>query len=193
VRRRATVSGKPAKTQHRKSTRPKRSDVAIAARGANLSVRDLQEQLKRQTTELEEARDERAALTEVLRVISSSPGELELVFKTILESSTRICEARFGQLFKYGDGEFRLLATHNTPVAYQEFLNRGPIKASPEIPMGQMVQAPRTIHVVDVRNLEAHANRNPLFVAGVELAGLKSRSAIAHTWYESLRRAASMS
>jgi two-component system, NtrC family, sensor kinase len=40
--------------------------------------------------------------------------------------------------------------------------------------MGKMVQAPRTIHVVDVRNLEAHANRNPLAVAGVELGGVRT-------------------
>jgi hypothetical protein len=91
-----------------------------------------------------------------------------------LENVTRICDAKFAHLFGYGDGVYRLLATHNTPTAFEEFLNRGPIKASPDIPMGQMPQAPRTIHVVDVRNLEADASRDPLVVAGVELGGVRT-------------------
>ena len=99
MRRRATVGRKPAKTKHRKPTRPKGSDAAVAASQANSSVSDLQEQLELQARDLEEARDERAALAEVLRVISSSPGDLAPVFQTMLESAVSICNAKFGNLF----------------------------------------------------------------------------------------------
>ena len=71
---------------------------ADIGRTCHSSVADLQEKLKRQARELEEAREERAAIVEVLRVISSSPGELEPVLNTILENATRICEAKFGMV-----------------------------------------------------------------------------------------------
>jgi hypothetical protein len=70
-----------------------------------LSVTNLREQLKRQTRELEAARDERAAIAEVLRAIASSSGELEPVFQAILANATHICGAKFGTLYLCeGDG-----------------------------------------------------------------------------------------
>jgi len=121
VRRRGTVNRKPAKTQHRKPTRPKRSKAARAPSQANLSVRSLQEQLKRQTRELEKARDERAALAEVLRVISTSTGELKPVFQTMLENAVRICEARFGNLFLVEGNDCRWAAGVSTPPKLVEY------------------------------------------------------------------------
>ena len=107
MRQRGTVSRKPAKTQHRKPTRPKRSSAPTAARRAISPIANLREQLKRQERELEEAREERAAIAEVLRVISSSPGELKPVFDAMLENAVRICEAKFGVLFRYHAGTFQ--------------------------------------------------------------------------------------
>ena len=98
MRRRATVGRKPAKTRHRKPTRPKRSSAAMTANQPNLSVSDLQEQLKRQARELDEAREERAALAEVLRLISSSPGELAPVFQSMLEHAVRMVASAAGGL-----------------------------------------------------------------------------------------------
>ena len=63
----------------------------------------------------------------MLRVISSSPGELEPVFNAMLENATRICEAKFGVLLLCEDGGFRMVAMHNAPPAYAEARRRDPV------------------------------------------------------------------
>jgi len=65
---------------------------------------ELEQKLEARTRELSEAREQEAATAEVLRIISSSPGELELVFDAMLENAVRICEAKFGVLYRY-DGK----------------------------------------------------------------------------------------
>src|SRR5512132_2046508 len=72
------------------------------------------------TRELNEALEQQAATSEVLRVISSSPGELEPVFNTVLANATRICEAKFGTLFLREGDALRVVAMHNTPAALAE-------------------------------------------------------------------------
>ena len=99
MRRRGTLSRKPAKTQRRKPARPKRTRAAMAASQTGLSVSDLQEQLERQARELAEARDERTAIAEVLRAISNSRGDVESVFQAILDHAVRICGAKLGRYF----------------------------------------------------------------------------------------------
>jgi two-component system, NtrC family, sensor kinase len=76
----------------------------MTANQDNLSVSDLQEQLKRQTRELEEARDERVALAEVLRIVASSPNDAQPVFESIVNSVPRLCQAKYCWVFRF-DGE----------------------------------------------------------------------------------------
>ena len=122
MRPRGTASRKPAKPQHRKPTRPKRRNAAIvASQGSSSQLADLQEQLKHQASELEEARDERAAFAEVLQVIGSSLGELELVFQAILANAMRICEAKFGVMHGYAEGAFRGLSWLSISPKLAEF------------------------------------------------------------------------
>jgi two-component system, NtrC family, sensor kinase len=81
----------------------------------------------RLTLELDEAVQRQTATAEVLKVISSSPGELKPVFEAMLAYAVRICGAKFGTLFLCeGDG-FRVVAQHNTPPALTEFRQREPI------------------------------------------------------------------
>src|SRR5262249_43614383 len=68
--------------------------------------------------ELRESLQQQTATSEVLKVISSSPGELIPVFETMLESATRICEAKFGTLYLREGDAFRAAALHNAPPAY---------------------------------------------------------------------------
>ena len=78
------------------------------------------------TRELSESLGQQTATSEVLSVISSSPGELEPVFQAMLENAIKICEANFGNLFTYSDNSFRVVAQHNAPAAYREFWERDP-------------------------------------------------------------------
>jgi GAF domain-containing protein len=131
-------------------------------------------ELRQRTADLSESLEQQTATSEVLSVISSSPGELDPVFKTILENATRICEAQFGHLFRFRDGAFHIVATHNMPPAFEEFLRRGPIQPSPSMALMQVVRSPRTVQVDDVRKLEGYIKREPLFVAGAELGGVRT-------------------
>jgi hypothetical protein len=87
----------------------------------------LQKQLGRQAGELEEAREERAATSEVLRVIAGSPTDLKPVFETILANATRLCEARFGVLYRAEGETLRAVAMHRAPKAFVEERRRNPV------------------------------------------------------------------
>jgi GAF domain-containing protein len=174
VKRRGTVS-RTAKTRHRKPTTPKRSDAAMTANQPNLSVSNLQEQLKRQARELDEAREERAALVEVLRVISTSRGELEPVFQALLENATRICEAKFGAMYLYEAGAFRIVAMHNPPPAFAEMRRREPVvRPSSATGLARVARTKRVVHVADMRAERPYRERHSGAVAMVELAGART-------------------
>jgi signal transduction histidine kinase len=174
VRRRGAVSREPAKTQNRKPTMPKRSSATMTANQPNLSVSDLQEQLKRQTRELEGARDERAALAEVLRIISSSPGKLQPVFDAILANAVRLCEAEFGSLYLYEDGAVRMVATHNTPSAYAQARGHAPYTSHPDTPRSRVIKTKQPAQVADLAATQGYAERHPAVVAAVELGGVRT-------------------
>src|ERR1700686_4108238 len=119
--------------QQHKPTRPKRINAAMAAGQASSTIADLQEQVSALTRELAEAREQQTATADVLRVISSSPGELEPVFQAMLENAVRICEAKFGQLYRFEGGAFDLAAGVDIPPDYAEFLKkRGPFLPPPD-------------------------------------------------------------
>ena len=133
---------------------------------------DLEEQLRR---ELAEAREQQTATSEVLRVISSSPGELEPVFDTILANATRICEAKFGILYLRDGEAFRLRALHGAPPAFAEASWRDPVvQPGPRTGFGRVIQTKQPVHIVDVTVDPAYAERDPLRVPLVEQAGARS-------------------
>jgi signal transduction histidine kinase len=133
---------------------------------------DLEEQLRR---ELAEAREQQTATSEVLQIISGSPGELEPVFEAILSNATRICEAKFGILYLRDGEAFRLRALHGAPPAFAEASWRDPVvQPGPRTGFGRVIQTKRAVHIVDVTVDPGYAERDPLRVPLVEQAGARS-------------------
>jgi GAF domain-containing protein len=100
--------------------------------------------------ELREALQQQTATAEVLGVISSSPGELEPVFKAMLENATRICGAKFGVMFYYRDGTLRPAAELNVPKAFSEFIRkRGPFQPAPGSVFQHLILTKQPINVAD--------------------------------------------
>jgi two-component system, NtrC family, sensor kinase len=101
--------------------------------------------------ELREALERQTATSEVLQVISSSPGDLEPVFQAMLENATRICEADLGSMALYEDGAFRHVAAHGAPPAYAELRRREPVfRPHPETTLGRLARTKQVVHVEDV-------------------------------------------
>jgi two-component system NtrC family sensor kinase len=101
--------------------------------------------------ELRESLEQQTATSEVLKVISSSPGDLAPVFGAMLENATRICAANFGVLYRFEGDVYRAAATHNAPPELDAFYQRGPHYVSP-IPGGivaRMMRTKQTIHAAD--------------------------------------------
>src|SRR5439155_22368744 len=84
-------------------------------------------ELRQRTDDLSESLEQQTATSEVLHVISSSPGELEPVFQAMLENATRLCEADLGTMALYENGAFRHVARHGAPPAYAELRQREPV------------------------------------------------------------------
>jgi transcriptional regulator with GAF, ATPase, and Fis domain len=120
--------------------------------------------------ERDEALEQQAATTEVLRVISSSPGDLKPVFEAILENAVRLCEAKFGNLYLCeGDG-YRAAAMHNAPPAYAE-QRAGILHPSPNSSSYRVIQTKQPAQVVDITKLRAYADGDPWLTSAVSLGG----------------------
>jgi signal transduction histidine kinase len=172
VRRRRTTSRRPAKTRHGSTTKPKRNNAPTAARRASSTLADLQEQVGALTRELAEAREQQTATSEVLSVISSSPGELEPVFETMLANAVRLCEAKFGNLFLHQGGTLRIVASHDVPAEFVEARRRR--SSYQGTPLGDVIVTKRTAHIADLSAIQAYAERQPAVVEAVELGGIRT-------------------
>ncbi len=140
-------------------------------------------ELRQRTTDLGEALERQTATSDVLRIISSSPGALEPVFQSMLESATRICNAKFGLLHLYEDGVFRMGAMHNVPPAFVEaIVQRGPYSPGPLSPIGRVAATKRLVHVADYAEeppyKELYKQRDPSAIRLVELAGARTIVAV---------------
>ena len=91
----------------------------------------------------------------MLRVISSSPGQLEPIFQAMLEKATRLCEASFGNMLLYEAGLLRRVAFHNTPLKYNEYNEKQPLLNPEKVPsLGQLVRTKRPVQLVDMADTE---------------------------------------
>src|SRR6266567_427546 len=132
MRRRSRAGGEPVKTRRRKTAARKRGNAPKAGRNRSVSIAGQETVVARLTRERDEALLRETANSEILRLISKSPGDLDLVFRTILENATRICNANFGTLFRFDGENFYPVAQFNTPAALLEAqTRRGPFQPTP--------------------------------------------------------------
>ena len=133
---------------------------------------------QRRTRELTEALEQQTATSEVLQIISSSPGELEPVFDAMLANAARLCEAKFGALgLREGDA-YRIVAIHNAPQAFAEFLQREPLRPSPNVTLGRAIATKRVAQTADITIEQPYLQGDPLAVAAVELGGYRTVLAV---------------
>jgi two-component system, NtrC family, sensor kinase len=123
--------------------------------------------------ELRESLQQQTATSEVLQIISSSPGELEPVFQAMLANAARICEAKFGALYlSDGDG-FRTVALHGAPPEFAEARRREPvIRPAPKTALGRAVAIKQTVQIADVQAEPGYFDDVPPGLSGPQMARL---------------------
>jgi two-component system, NtrC family, sensor kinase len=135
---------------------------------------------QQRTRELTESLEQQTATSEVLRVISSSPGDLEPVFEIMLENAVRICDAKFGEIYRWDGDALHLAATYNTPPAFAEERRRSPtFRPNPKTLAGRVVATKTLVHIADLTLEEAYIEqRYPPYVAAVALGGVRTMLAV---------------
>jgi adenylate cyclase len=165
MKRRSKAGGKAGKSaRHKAATLKRRRTPPKALPGRRSATTTREADIARLTRERDEALEQQTATSEVLQVISSNAGDLQSVFAAMLEKAVRICDATFGNIYRWQDGTLHLVASHNTPPALTEARKRLPL-----VPY----QLPN--HVIDAAaTLEYIERSDPGVIAAVELGGVRT-------------------
>jgi two-component system, NtrC family, sensor kinase len=151
--------------------------VATFADQAVIAIENVRlfDEVQARTRELSESLEQQTATSEVLQVISSSPGELEPVFNSMLENAIRLCEAKFGTLFRWEGDAFRAVAQHGASRGYAESWRQMlVVRDNPGMPLARVARTKDLVHVANLREERAYIERNPRMVALVESAGART-------------------
>jgi GAF domain-containing protein len=180
MKRRSRAGGEPIKGQRRKTAELERRNAPKAVARSNSSPTAEVTEVTRLTRELNEALERQAATSEVLQVISSSPGDLQPVFAAMLENAVRICDAKFGEIYRWENDALSIVATHNTPPAFAEERKLSPyLRPPPTTPIGRMLATKSVIHVADLSAEAAYIEQStPALVSAVELGGTRTLLAV---------------
>ena len=146
------------------------ADQAVIA----ISNVNLFDQVRAKTRDLEETLQQQTATSEVLEIISSSPGDLEQVFQKMLENACRVCEANFGTMNLWNGEVFTIVARQNTPPAFDAFRQQTPIRPHPDSPMARVVRTHRVVHEHDLKTNPAYLAGVPNVVTMVDVAGART-------------------
>src|SRR5262249_6681089 len=153
------------------------AQAVIAIENARLlnELRQRTTDLTERTADLMEALEQQTATSAVLQVISSSPGDLQPVFTSMLENAVRICDAKFGNIYRRDGEALHLIATHNTPPAYAEERRRSPYRPYPHSPIGRMMAEKTMAHINDITAEQVYiAKLDPVAVSAVALGGIRT-------------------
>jgi GAF domain-containing protein len=133
-------------------------------------------ELRQRTTDLTESLEQQTATSEVLQVISSSPGDLQPVFATMLENAVRICDAKWGTIHRWEGDALQLMATHNLPPAFAEARGRSPhYRPHPKSLFGRIVATKKLVHTSDSAAEQVYTEKlDAVYVAAVELGGVRT-------------------
>ena len=138
---------------------------------AQESTTDLECRLAQAQRELSEAREQQIATSEVLRIISSSPGDLKPVFETILANATRLCEASYGAMWLSEGDRFRNAAFHGAlPAEYMELWRSATVSRT--APVGRVAQSRKPVQIADLREDQTYLDGHPLTITAVHVAGI---------------------
>ncbi|MGB9383634.1 MAG: GAF domain-containing protein, partial [Pseudolabrys sp.] len=137
-------------------------------------------ELRQRTDDLSEALEQQTATSEVLKIISSSPGELEPVFNAMLENAIRLCEASYGNMWLCEGEDFRTAARHGPlPPAFLEKWRSGTLfRLGPEVPLVRAAKTGQPVQVADLRADQAYLDGDPLAVSGADEAGMRTLVAV---------------
>ena len=172
--RRDKAGGKAVKTQRPKTLS---RNGAKAARRRSSPGTSKETNVAQVIRERDEALEQLAATSEVLQVISSSPGELEPVFQVMLEKAVRICDANFGNLYLREGNAFRIGVTYGASPAYVEFLRTEQLfHLNPKVGLGRLVRTKEPYHVADISAVPTHGEQ--LREATIKLAGARTLIAL---------------
>src|SRR5712664_2861737 len=138
------------------------------------SYADLENKVELRTAELSETLQQQTATSEVLQVISSSPGELEPVFQSMLESATRVCGANFGTMNLWDGEKFNIATDYNVPPEFSAFRQRTPIRPHPGTTLEAVVKTHKFAQMYDLRESPAYLAGIPNVVGMVEIAGART-------------------
>jgi signal transduction histidine kinase len=144
--------------------------------GARLqeSYADLENKVEQRTAELSESLEQQTATSEVLQVISSSPGELEPVFQKMLENATRVCGANFGTMVLYEGDLVRRAALYNVPPEFAALQKTQAWRPHPESGLSKIARTKQVMHVDDLRTQGPYLQGDPMVVALSDLAGART-------------------
>jgi class 3 adenylate cyclase/putative methionine-R-sulfoxide reductase with GAF domain len=174
MKRRSRAGGEPIKGRRRKTPEPKHRNAPKAVARLNPPTSE-EPEVTRLTRELNEAREQQTAASEVLRVISSSSCDLQPVFATMLEKAVRICDATFGNIFRWDGEAFQLMAAHKTPPAFAKARKLSPIRPTPTTLFGRLVATKSLVHTPDLAAEKQYVEeRRPAYVEAVELGGIRA-------------------
>ena len=154
---------------YRQEVRPfANKQIALLQNFANQAVIAIEN--TRLLNELRQSLEQQTAMADVLRVISSSTGDLKPAFDTMLENAVHICEARFGNLSLFDGQDLHMAAMHNAPRSYEELRSSDPL-----IPLGGSIVGPviatkRVVHIADLAAEEPYASSPLSRVAGARTA-----------------------